>query len=250
MLSSAWRFWRYSNTSFSYLFIEKGMSEAVVNSVVNGMILLLIISTVLIWIEKKWAAYLSLSASLVLFLEASAQSFYPTEPTAIYNLPCHAVRYCLPLALLMLCLKKEKHAWNLMAVATGLTFFGHGMKALLNDFMFQDYILAFFADMGKPIELATSLTLLHIIGTIDIALAHHICFFKWRRLKWILRYMTLWGAISAFARITYSGWAAWHDVTLRAPHFLVPLALLLYCSTFEKNLFKKVFKSPRQGDDL
>jgi hypothetical protein len=242
MLSSAWQFWRFSNKTFSCLFIDFEMSEPRCAIVVNSMIIILIISAIVVWIDKSWAICLTLLGALVLLIEASAQSFYPPESSALYNLPCHALRYLLPFGLLLIHHKKYKASETLLAIATGITFFGHGMKALLNELMFQDFILAFFSDIGQPIEFATSLMLLHVIGTIDIALAHHICFFKWRRLKWILRYMAVWGLISAFSRVTYGGWGAWHEVTLRAPHYLVPLALLIYVSKRERS-FLEFFKN-------
>ena len=230
LLTSAWQFHRYSNTSFSWLYIKKGFSESVGNNVVLVMIGLLCLSTVALWVPRKWSQWVAQLGSIVLLLEALAQTVYPPEAIAGWNLPCHALRYLLPVSLLLLQLKHKKAALKLLAVATGITFFGHGMKALLEEMIFLDYLLAFFSDIGQPLELVTGVMLLHVIGTIDIALAHHICFFRWKRIKWILRYTALWGAVTAFARITYGGWSAWHEVTLRAPHFLVPLTLLLYVS--------------------
>ena len=230
MLSSAWQFNRFSNTSFSWLYIEKGFSETFANNAVLFMILILCLTTVLIWVPRKWSLWAAQAGSVVLFLEALAQTAYPPESIAAWNLPCHALRYLLPVALLLIQLEHKRTALKLLAVATGITFFGHGMKSLLEEMIFLDYVLAFASDMGKPLELTTGVLILHIIGTIDIALAHHICFFRWKRLKWILRYTALWGGVTAFARITYGGWGAWHEVTLRSPHFLVPLVLLLYVS--------------------
>ena len=230
MLSSAWQFNRFSNTSFSWLYIEKGFPEAFANNVVLLMIAILCLSTVALWIPRKWSQWFAQLGGVVLLLEALAQAVYPPESIAVWNFPCHALRYLLPVSLLLLQLEHKKVALKLLAVATGITFFGHGMKALFEEMIFLDYVLAFFSDIGHPLELATGVMILHIIGTIDIALAHHICFFRWQRIKWILRYTALWGAVTAFARITYGGWGAWHEVTLRAPHFLVPLVLLLYVS--------------------
>ena len=205
------------------------------------MIVLLCLSSLLIWVPRKWALWAAQCGSVVLFLDALALTVYPPEPIAAWNLPCHALRYLLPVALLLLACEHKKAALKLLAVATGITFFGHGMKALWEEMIFLDYLLAFFSDIGKPIEMTTAIMLLHVIGTIDIALAHHICFFRWKRLKWILRYAAVWGAISAFARITYGGWGAWHEVALRAPHFLVPLTLLLYVSR-KRGTIEKVEK--------
>ena len=144
MLSSAWQFWRFSNKTFSWLFIDFEMSEPRCAIVVNSMIIILIISAILVWIDKSWAICLTLLGALVLLIEASAQSFYPPESSALYNLPCHALRYLLPFGLLLIHHKKYKASETLLAIATGITFFGHGMKALLNELIFQDFILAFF----------------------------------------------------------------------------------------------------------
>lgn len=223
--SSAFQYQRFSNTVFSYLLVELGLTESTCDIVVLMMVWCLALSTLAVLIPKKTTTQIGLLGTAVLFIEATALTIYPPEWISIFNLTCHALRILTPVALVFLWHGRSAWAVRVLCIASALTFMGHGAKALNEDVLFLDYILAFWHDLGSPIDLKTGILLLHIIGTIDFALAHHATFFHQRRILWVFRYMTFWGLITACARITFMGWGSWHEVLVRAPHFLGPLFL-------------------------
>jgi len=204
------------------------------------MVAVLVISSITIWFNNFWAIAVSFTGALAILIIAYAHTVYPPEFTTVFTIPCYALRFLLPLAILFLYRGNELYCRRVLIIGTALTFSAHGAKALFNEVIFIDYLLAFFYDIGVPVSVAAATTLLHIIGTIDIALSHHILFFRIQRIHWVLKYMVFWGLVSALARVTFSGLGAWHEVTIRAQHYLVPLALLLMISrkpptTKEKN---------------
>lgn len=224
---TAFQYLRFSNTTFSWLFIDFKVEESICTWVVDGMAYTLVVAGFAFWLPRVSWRRLSLAGSVVLAVEAVALSVYPPEWFSTFDIAAHALRIG---GAIVFCLWDGSHKiWGLRicAWACSLTFFGHGAKALAEYHLFLDYILAFFADAGFSISLRTGVLLLHIVGTIDIALAHHAMFFHRGRIRWVFRYMMVWGAITAFARVTYGGWPAWHEVVVRAPHALAPLAILL-----------------------
>lgn len=226
-LATAHQYHRYSNICFSYLFIGFELRAEYCEGIVSLMVILLGLGVIALLGSRRWnLCFIALGAG-VLLLEAWALTVYPPEAISVFNLPCHALRFLSPVALILLELKRQKPALKLLRWASSLTFFGHGAKALGEEMIFLDYLLAFFADIQYPISLGTGVLLLHVIGTIDIALAHHAMFFKAQRVLWIFRYMAIWGLITACARITFMGFGSWHETLSRAPHFIVPVVILL-----------------------
>ena len=115
-----------------------------------------------------------------------------------------------------------------MRIAITLTFAAHGVKALMSEPKFVDFLLVFFLRIGVgAVSEAQAITFLHMVGTIDLVLAAHLICFKPERNRMVLLWMAAWGAITAFARITYGGLCNWHEVLIRTSHCLVPIALLL-----------------------
>ena len=223
--SSAYQYQRYSNTVFSYLFNDIGLSETICEAIVLSMVVGLMLSSLAVLIPNKVSTQFSLVGAVILCLEATALTIYPPEWITVFNLPCHALRILTPLALVLFQVGKPAWAIRVLCIASSLTFMGHGANALNEKALFLDYLLAFFHDLGSPISLKMGILLLHIVGTIDIALAQHAAFFHQRRIIWVFRYMATWGLITACARITFMGWGSWHEVLVRAPHFLGPLCL-------------------------
>ena len=227
-LSTALQFHRFSSTSFSYFYNYLGYSEYFCNQLDLFFIGAMTVTAVSVWFKSVIASIFCILGSLVFLTEAVAQTIYPPEMTAIFTFVSHSIRFILPIYIVVLHSTKGVERLNLLSIAIACTFCGHGLQALYEAPPFLDYLLAFFYDINIPIEQRSGIRLLHVIGVIDIVVACHVIFQSWNRLKWYLGFMATWGFISAMARVTFSGWGAWHEITLRAPHFLVPIALLLF----------------------
>ena len=115
---------------------------------------------------------------------------------------------------------------RLFGLFIGLTFIGHGLKALLQEAEYQDYLYFLFGLIQKndfpPFELVTQI--LNAIGFIDILLGI-IIVIKPNHRK-ILLYLCLWGFLTALLRPLYSGSDGVLPFFLRIPHWLIPLFLL------------------------
>lgn len=228
-LAYAWRFNRFSCKTFSFLWEENGLSEAFAGNVESGMIAILLLSAACIWVKKvHWIAVAGIA---VLASEMVAETWmlsakYPSLYWAEWMM-----RFVLPAAAILLFEASEKSrrwAIGLMRYATALTFAAHGLKALLADPQFTDFLLVFCRRTGlSGIEETQAVLALHIIGTIDLLLAVHLFVFKVERNRMVLVWMALWGGVTAFSRITYGGWANGHEVFIRSAHVALPLALLL-----------------------
>jgi hypothetical protein len=88
------------------------------------------------------------------------------------------------------------------------------------------------------VEYATTKTLLQIAGTLDLLVCIGIWIPLFRRASAL--YATIWGFLTAVARpVAGMSWGLnyWgadqylHETALRAPHFLIPLYLLLVWRT-------------------
>jgi hypothetical protein len=228
-LAYAWRFNRFSNKTFALLWEENGQSETLAGRVVFSMIALLVLSAVFIWIKKmRWFALLG---ALVMLVEMLAETLMTSAKYPGLYWGEWALRYLTPVAALYLFQSSDKSrvwAGRVMRIAIALTFAAHGIKALLADPQFVDYLLVFFRRIGmESVSEPQALILLHMVGTIDLILAAHLLFFKPERNRMVLWWMAGWGLITAFARITYGGSGNWHEVLIRTSHCLVPVALLL-----------------------
>jgi hypothetical protein len=226
-LTIAYQYDRYSNTFFSYLFIDWELSEWAANLFVQGMITSLVFGGVCAMIPKNWAHGFVLLGAFALGMEAYALTVYPADETKSFNLFCYALRCFVPVALVLLASNQKIWAIRMLCWASSITFLGHGSKALMEYVVFLDYLLALFSDIGYPITLQRAVLFIHIIGTIDIALAHHAMFFHRRRILWVFRYMAVWGLIAALSRMTFMGLGSWHEVLSRAPHFIGPFVVLM-----------------------
>jgi len=235
-LAYAWRFNRFSNKTFALLWEENGQSETLAGRVVFSMIVLLVLSAVFIWIKKmRWFA---LAGAWVMLVEMLAETLMTSAKYPGLYWGEWALRCLTPVAALLLFQSSDKSkVWadRIMRIAIALTFAAHGIKALLADPQFVDFLLVFFRRIGmESVSEAQALTLLHMVGTIDLILAAHLLFFKLERNRMVLWWMAGWGVITAFARITYGGPGNWHEVLIRTSHCLVPIALLLFNHSYRE----------------
>ncbi len=138
-----------------------------------------------------------------------------------------AVRYLAPLALALSLTSHRRTlgavAVNLLRVGIALTFIGHGVKALFVHPHFVELIQESAAHLlqWRP-SAAQCAYALRTIGVFDIAAGVLTLFVG---LRAALLYMAIWGALTAFSRISYDGWYRFPDVLFRATHFLVPWIL-------------------------
>lgn len=224
LASAAYQFYYFSNSTFSWFHVELGFEETSCNRIVGAGIILLLISALAVWHQKM--SLLTILGSATLLLEVIAYMNHSSDDYAYQYLLSNSLKVFLPLALLAWKFNFCKTAVVVCRWLVALTFVGHGLRALFDYPLYLDYLIHFFGYLQVQFIPSTILMFLHAIGTIDLALSHHLCFYKLMRIRWVLIYMAFWGLVTALARVLFSGVGAWHEVTIRAPHFLVPLALL------------------------
>lgn len=188
---------------------------------------------------RRWCGTVYLAGAANLGLLAWLK--YLDAGSGIGMLLEHASQFCLPVILyLALYVGPERPRWSratdLIARASlALAFACHGLFAmglhaditLLSHPMPQSYLEMTMACLGLESE-AVAERILLVVGKIDILVAVLIFIrpIQW----WPLAYMVLWGFVTALAR----PWAhpdsldAWiPEMIYRAPHFGLPLVLLL-----------------------
>ena len=232
LVGYSYRFSNFSNKSFSFLWQECGVSTEHAQVFVNISVLLLVAGALGAALSLRWRRFIWLlvPATLLLFFECFAHQVYIGSRFHSIAWLTWGVRLATPVALIVLVLKRwdSENKVFLLLLKYGLvfTFLGHGFKAILSDAQFIDYIMVFSRKyLDTVIREDSAKTVLHIIGTVDILLAHHLAFYNTRRMSRVIIYIAAWGFITAMARVTYSNFGAWHEVLIRAPHYLAPLAL-------------------------
>lgn len=227
-LGYAWSFHQFSCKTFSFLWGTHGYSEALAGSVERTMVVLFLLSAVCIWIRPvRGVALLGAGAMLV---EMLSETFVPSAKYPMVYWAEWALRYSVPVAALLLFKSgkvcKERSV-RIMRIAIALVFAAHGIKALLAEPQFLDFLLVTSRRLGWGMDEGQSLMLLHMIGTVDLIVAAHLLFLRPVCNRGVLLWMAVWGAITAFSRITYGGWGNWHEVMIRTSHLLVPVVLYL-----------------------
>jgi hypothetical protein len=153
----------------------------------------------------------------------------------------HAIRFIAPLALVALCLPEpwatrlqtRRLAPGLLRLGLALTFFGHGLEALLLQPAFFDYLLGAWWLVGLDPDHAQLTTMLRLIGIWDLLLALGLLLGPQR---WPLVAMALWGTATAAIRVVDAGWYALPDALLRLIHVLPALALLVLAQSQRQQL--------------
>ena len=128
---------------------------------------------------------------------------------------------------------------RLIKIAIALTFTAHGLYAL--GFYPRP---VHFMEMTMNIlgvEEERAIQFLNIAGILDFVISIGM-FLPWRWAKYCLAYAVLWGTGTTAARIwAYFDWewldyvlVQWlHESVMRFPHFLVPLAVLIFLSKID-----------------
>ena len=176
-LGYAWRFHQFSCKTFSFLWGNHGYTVAFAGNVERAMVVLFLLSAVCIWIRPvRWLALLGAGAMLV---EMLSETFVPSAKYPMIYWAEWALRYSVPVAALLL-FKSGKvcEEWSvrIMRVAIVLVFSAHGIKALLAEPQFLDFLLVSSRRLGWGMSEGQSLMLLHMIGTVDLIVAGHLLF--------------------------------------------------------------------------
>lgn len=124
---------------------------------------------------------------------------------------------------------------GLLKIAIALTFICHGLYAVgysPRPEMFQTMVINI---LGLSNDMA--IHFLNLAGILDFVFAAAL-FVPWKKVNLIaLAYLTFWGFMTTIARVWAfvhweflgSGLAQWlHESVYRIPHFIIPLALLLW----------------------
>jgi uncharacterized membrane protein YphA (DoxX/SURF4 family) len=210
-------------------------SEGFILAIQRSMGVLFLVAAVACWFVRgsgrKWANGIVLAAAFCLFLYSLLR--WSDSDFQIAMLLEHFLQWGTPL-LLVLFGRLDMSLWRLMAaILIACTFIGHGLYALgwgvpqNNEFVnMTTRILG--VDRGG------ALIFLHLAGVLDFLAPILLCFSKLRIPA--AAYLTLWGLLTALARIAsywtpaedYYGMHPWMAETIvRLPHGLVPLALML-----------------------
>ena len=166
--------------------------------------------------------------------EMLSETFMPSAKYPMLYWAEWALRYTSPLIAILLFQGSDKfRLWAewLMRIAIATAFAGHGMKALYAEPQFIDFILVTCRHLSVDLGEEAAVWLLRFIGSVDLFLAAHLLFLKPARNHKALLWIAVWGAITAFSRITYGGSGNWHEVLIRSTHFLIPITLMISYKT-------------------
>ena len=121
---------------------------------------------------------------------------------------------------------------QLLRWALAIVFIAHGVEAWQQNPTFLDLVInstqrIFSISMTE----STARQCLTVIGGFDIAVAIICLGVRSLTLMW---WMTIWGFSTAASRLVANGWQmSWHEMLGRAPHFGIPLAVVLWWHLLE-----------------
>jgi len=177
--------------------------------------------------------------------------------TALFPFVSHLARIAAPLGLLMLDpwraerpLSDDRVALAIGGLrwAAAITFFAHGIEAWLLHPEFVDICISSSENiLGIRMAQSTAEVLLRIIGGVDMLVAIACIGTRWRAVLW---WMACWGGITAVSRVAAYGLnVGWSAVLTRAPHFGIPLAVVLYWHLLEWTRANPIAKSKIDTDN-
>ncbi len=179
-------------------------------------------------------------AFLVAYLGYKTGGYHFSE----YTLFAYFVRIVTPLAFILALFIQKKNwiqdrsrSWakvllRVLSISLAITFFTHGVEAIGSHPFFIDMIIGSGINlMGLYIPESVALQALFVIGCVDILTSLWIAI---RPNIYVAFWMGTWGLVTAMARITETGWMSYPEVLVRAPHYLVPLAVVALLFFVEK----------------
>lgn len=121
-----------------------------------------------------------------------------------------------------------------------LIFMSHGIGCFLKNALYIDYIIGFIGDYTPfSIKQYQAEQLLNIIGIIDVIVAVLVLV---KPSKSLLYWLIFWGLLTSLLRIVDAGIFNYTEFLIRAPHFGLPIAMLIIWN--EKIKAKKLFFQP------
>ncbi|MBL9158136.1 MAG: hypothetical protein JNJ70_11720 [Verrucomicrobiales bacterium] len=215
----------------AWLFLDQGFSHAAAFRTELTLVLVAMAFAVagLLLRHHRWGGCLMLPAFGYLLAEACLIAKMGGVGHAEWAPAAHAMRYATPFALALLAMKEpfgEAQVTMLLRVSLAMVFLTHGAEALLHFPRFIDLIIGSAENLvGWRVTEAQAKSMLTAIGAVDVVAAVLVLARPTPALLW---WMAAWGLITALSRMTCLGLDAYREVLLRATHFLVPLALVLY----------------------
>ena len=183
------------------------------------------------FVRPHWA--LLLPMALYIALEAGTRAMLGGEHFSGWALGAYALRYLTPVALLLLvttfsgrpsAINRVKMATWTLRIGIATVFLFHGLEAWLGHPRFVDLILGSTNNLlGIRLQEATAVSMLRAIGVVDLMVAAAVLV---RPVRPVLAWTAIWGAITAFSRMTTLGSGAFTEVLDRASHMLAPLAAM------------------------
>tara|TARA_R110002096_G_scaffold4501_25_gene21202 strand:+ start:1426 stop:2283 length:858 start_codon:yes stop_codon:yes gene_type:complete len=204
-------------------------SEPALTNVLENVGIGLMACAVVPWLvtleRLRWTRWLLVPAGILLALDALGR--WVTVDWELGMAVEHSLQVVTPFALLIALRTGPGRAWRLtLAVATSLTFIGHGLYAM--GFHAVPLIFKTMTMRILSCDLETAMMFLRIAGWLDLIAVLFLWMAPLRR--WALFYMILWGFATALARVwayfpgTLDPWVA--ETLVRTSHWLLPLLLL------------------------
>lgn len=216
----------------AWLFLELGLSHGAATRIDLALVLGALTSAIagLCFRDRNWGGYLMLPAFLYLLTNAFLIAKTGGSAHANWTPAAHALRYGTPLALVLLVMREpfgSAQITMLLRVGIAFVFITHGAEALMHYPRFIDLIIGSGENLlGWRITEEQAKTTLTVIGLVDLIVAVLVLVRPYPALLW---WLAAWGFITALSRMTSLGWGAYPEVMERATHFLVPMALALWC---------------------
>jgi hypothetical protein len=202
----------------------------IIRSIDDALILILTISAWLMLIPRlNRTRYLSFIFLILGMYLAALSVFKGMNGGAMFSelaLPAHATRWLPCFAVWILLFYQSKEPLPIvkytLIIAVSLTFATHGYEAFMEHPKFKDLLYGGFEIISFNPSETVIISLLKVIGLMDIFLAISVIFLH-SRWNWLLLWMTAWGFLTAISRPIAFGDIGIDDAFLRIGNGLIPL---------------------------
>lgn len=227
-------FFRAQHTNFgNYMFMVMEIAHAKAYAIERVCVLIFLLLSLINFFLPR--AVLLIPIFLYVLFEAWAGYYQGGYHFSELTLGAQALRYTTPLAALVLLawpfrdrfseLSRAKACSWILRIALAVVFIVHGAECLMKNPQFIDLIIGSFNNLfGFRFTEATALQIMQVIGIVDILVALAVLI---RPNKYLLAWLLVWAAITAFSRMTALGLGAYTEVLMRASHILAPVAVYL-----------------------